>query len=182
MQICAECFRALRGLAEVGCLVVMLVVATPWAAAAVTVVECRDADGNVSFRDRCPPNVAKTGEKQLLPRGKKLAEKAAEAPPAQPVVLYAAPGCASCDLVRMHLRSRDIPFSERDAGSDPLIQAELKAAAGTLAVPTLTVGAQSVQGYDGPKIESALNAGGYPPETPPATEVEQNTANVVEQP
>ena len=32
-----------------------------------TVVECRDSDGTLSFRDHCPPNEAKTGEKRSVP-------------------------------------------------------------------------------------------------------------------
>ena len=40
-----------------------LLISAPALVCAVTVVQCRDEDGNVSFRDRCPPNIAKTGER-----------------------------------------------------------------------------------------------------------------------
>ncbi len=176
MQIYAGFIRAIQPRLRLSVLALLMATFANGAMAAVTVVECRDADGNVSYRDRCPPNAAKTGEKQLLPRVKKKVAAADEAPPTAPVVLYAAPGCASCDLVRLHLRGRNVQFTERDAGSDPIIQAELRAAAGTLAVPTLSVGTQAVQGYDGPKIDSALDAAGYPPLKPAAPTSQESTA------
>ena len=68
-------------------------------AGAVKVVECIDADGNSSFRDKCPPGMTMKGEKRLLgvggtDQGPSIEEIAA----ARPITVYSVPDCDACDL------------------------------------------------------------------------------------
>lgn len=83
------------------------------AATARTVVECRESDGTVSFRDRCAPNEAKTGEKHLRGATSRPSPSVAEIMKRHPVVLYAVPDCDTCDLVRLQLESRSIPSQKK---------------------------------------------------------------------
>jgi glutaredoxin len=143
-----------------------------FASHAVTVVECRSPDGNVSFRDRCPPGTEKTGQKRVA-TGKKRSATASETAAQNPVTLYSVPNCDACDLVRNRLTTRAIPFTEKSVETDVGAQQELKEKSGSLTVPTITVGAASIQGYDRTALDSGLERAGYPPpaptETAPAT-------------
>jgi hypothetical protein len=51
---------------------------------------------------------------------------------------------------------------ERDAAEDPTAQRQLERRSGSLRVPTLVIGAGTVQGYDPEAIEAALRDAGYP--------------------
>lgn len=134
-------------------------------AAALTIVECVDSEGNTSFRDSCPPEMTKKSQKEL--RGEPEPEvppSAAEIAENHPVTLFVAPNCNACDLVRNMLETRNIPFAEKDASEDPQIQAELSAVTeGALVVPTLTIGEEiKLTDYDKGKLESALSSVGFP--------------------
>ena len=65
--------------------------------------------------------------------------------PAEPI-LYTQAGCAESGKVRTWLVAHGIPFSERDAGSDPLA-AQALAATGTFATPLLVIGDDRVLGF-----------------------------------
>lgn len=135
-------------------------------ATAVTVVECRDTAGNVSFRDTCPPEMAKTGEKRVAGEkkgGPSIAEIAAK----NPVTLYSVPNCDACDLVRQRLESRGVPFSEKGVDNAADVQQELKAKTGSVTVPTVTIGAANVAGYDRTALDTTLEQAGFPPANPP---------------
>jgi glutaredoxin len=146
---------------RVACCLVALFI--PVTAPALTVVECVDADGHSSFRDKCPPGMSVKSTKEL--RGKPQAAEPGveEVANTNPVVLFSAPNCDACDLVRNQLERRKVPFAEKDSSTDAAIQAELAAVTGgPLTVPTVTVGAQKFTGYSKKELESALNQAGYP--------------------
>lgn len=133
-------------------------------APALTIVECVDADGNSSFRDSCPPEMSLKSKREV--RG----EPEPEEPPSaeeiardHPVTLYVAPNCNACDLVRNLLETRGIPFAEKDASEDPVVQAELSSVTeGPLVVPTVTIGDIKLSDYNKTEIESALASVGFP--------------------
>jgi glutaredoxin len=122
-----------------------------------------DSQGNVSYHDRPPPANSGYRVEEKNVRPKRLTSPAAnEAAQQAPVVLYSVPKCASCDLARAHLQKRNIPFSERNVESDVKLQDELKAKSGTLAVPTILVGAKVLNGYTEGWLDSELDSAGYP--------------------
>ncbi|MSR15659.1 MAG: glutaredoxin family protein [Gammaproteobacteria bacterium] len=129
---------------------------------AVTVVECKDAEGNVSFRDSCPPSMAKTGEKRVATGLNKKGSSLATAVATNPIILYSLPDCDACDLVRKRLELLDAPFTEKSVGDAADIQQELLAKAGNIAVPTVAVGTTNVAGYNRAALEAALKDAGYP--------------------
>ncbi len=128
-----------------------------------TVVECRNPDGTLSFRDHCPPNEAKTGEKRLRKAPRTTELSAAEIAKKNPVTLYAVPNCDACDLVRLHLQARAIPFTEKDVSSDADSQKELQTASGALTVPTVLIGTQAQAGYDRSALSQRLTEVGFKP-------------------
>ena len=79
-----------------------------------------------------------------------------------PVTLYANSCGEACTNARALLAKRGIPFADKNPEADAAAAAALKALAGALAVPTLTVGANSIQGFDEEGWNSALSAAGYP--------------------
>lgn len=77
-----------------------------------------------------------------------------------PVTLYTAPGCAPCDLGRLALQQRGVPFREWrvEAGAG----AELQRREGTTSLPVLRVGRQQVLGFEAGEWRRTLDAAGYP--------------------
>ena len=138
--------------------------------AARTVVECREADGSLSFRDHCPPNEAKTGEKRLRNAPKLLELSAAQIAKTTPVILYSVPNCDACDLIRFQLQSRTIPFTEKDVSSNAVTQQELQTASGALTVPTVLIGDKAQAGYDRAALNQRLTEVGFKPATAPAVD------------
>jgi glutaredoxin len=169
-----------RSLTRLSCLAALAaaVLAAPNLAAR-TVVECIDESGQKSFREFCPPGSLKRGEKKLqgkLAPGVDVAAVAAK----NPVTIYTIPKCDACDLMRLQLQQRGIPYTEKDASTDPVIQDELKALTGIkenlVKVPVMTVGKAVVGEYKPTEVNARLDEAGYPASsasgtaaTPPAT-------------
>ncbi len=147
-------------ISHVICLIVTLI--APLCVPAVTVVECLEKDGSTSFRDNCPPEMTVKSTKKL--RGTQVpAEGSEDAGNQTPVVLFTAPDCEACQLVRELLNGRSVPFTEKDSSQDRDIQAELMAVTGgALAVPTITIGDYKYSGYSRADLKSALDNAGYP--------------------
>jgi glutaredoxin len=128
-----------------------------------TVVECRDPDGTLSYRDHCPPNEAKTGEKRLRQAPQAAELSTAEIAKKNPITLFSVPNCDACDLVRMQLQARAIPFTEKDVSTAADTQKELQAASGALTVPTVMIGDQAQAGYDRAALNQRLTEVGFKP-------------------
>ena len=136
--------------------------AMPVNSSAVTVVQCRDRDGNVSYRDHCPPDAAKTGEQAVSNRpagARRLSREAAQQK--NPITLYSASECDYCELARLRLREKAIPFKEIDVSSDPERQKELQKISGALTVPTIVIGKTVLSGYSQSGLDSGLEQAGY---------------------
>ncbi|MEQ8233282.1 MAG: glutaredoxin family protein [Gammaproteobacteria bacterium] len=143
-------------------LLVLALLLLPATTPARTVVECIDGDGNVSFRDRCPPGMTKQGEKQLRGVGGDEAPSIDTIAAANPVTLYVVPQCDACDLVRNALDGYEIPFTVKDVQDDAAAQEELKGRSGGLTVPTTLIGERVLTGYSRDAIDGALRQAGYP--------------------
>jgi glutaredoxin len=143
----------------IGLLALALALAPP--AGAVTVLECVDADGTSSFRDKCPPGTTKKGEKQLLGVGGDDAPSIDELATTNPITLFSVPNCDACDLVRSRLDSRKLPYTEKNVQDDAALQEEMKAATGGLTVPAVTIGSKVLTGYSADALDGALDAAGY---------------------
>lgn len=149
------------------CILLFTVAVCVPAAAEVVIAECEDEDGSVSYRDRCPPGSQQVGSRALggrrapdqLPSAEELAAL-------YPVTLYRVPACDTCDLLRLILQDRGIPFAEIDVEQVPEAQSELKTLSGTARVPTVTVGKEVIAGFDRVLLQQTLDAVGYPSARP----------------
>jgi glutaredoxin len=78
-----------------------------------------------------------------------------------PVTLFAAKGCAPCDQARSWLKSHNIPFSEYSVETNSDIEA-LKSRFGEPQLPVVTIGGQSMKGFNAADLQGYLDAAGYP--------------------
>ena len=141
--------------------------ALPFASAAVTLYKWVDADGNVSYQDSPPPVGQKYEERSFSDEGARTGDRNAEiardrAIRENPVTLYRADNCESCDLVESILNANNAPFTAIPVDTDTQAQASLQALIGSIRVPTLTIGSRVINGTNRAAIEDALRANGYP--------------------
>ncbi|MCC6201738.1 MAG: glutaredoxin family protein [Gammaproteobacteria bacterium] len=128
--------------------------------AATTVVECFDRDGSVFFGSFCPPGSTKKAERRYKPE---LGANQNQAKHLPQVTLFSIAECDACDLVRNALDSREVPYNEKNVSDNKENQDELlRVTGGTLSVPTVLVGENSLRGYNRSAIDNALNQAGYP--------------------
>jgi glutaredoxin len=122
-----------------------------------------DKDGNVSYHDQ-PPSTAgyRVEEKNIGGRAASTERVPADVIAKFPVVLYATPKCSSCDSARAYLKSRGVPYSEKNVDGDRKLQDELIKQSGGLTVPTITVGSKVMKGYLESLLEGELDQAGYP--------------------
>lgn len=122
-----------------------------------------DKDGRVSYHDRPPPSDEyRVEERDLGSRARPATTPDEDVIKRFPVVLYMAPKCASCDNARSYLKSRGVPFTEKNVEGDRKLQDELIKQAGGLAVPTIIVGTKVMKGYLESLLEGELDQAGYP--------------------
>jgi glutaredoxin len=80
-----------------------------------------------------------------------------------PVTLYVSNNCGElCSDGRNLLSQRGIPYTERNAETNPADAEKLKQIAGALQVPLLMVGDRPVKGFDQGNWNSVLDGAGYP--------------------
>lgn len=146
-------------------LVMVLAVAGLSAAQAGTLYKWVDSQGRVSYHDQPPPEGSGYRvEEKNLGSGKKAEaddtlEKIVEK---YPVVLYSVPVCGSCDLARVYLQKRKVPFSEQNLENNGELQQTLKKKIGSLSAPTIMIGEKVMKGYVESILEGELDSAGYP--------------------
>lgn len=119
-----------------------------------------DKDGNVSYHDQPPADGGYRVEEKNI--GTRVEARASdEAAQKYPVVLYSASKCGACDTARVYLKSRGVPFTEKNVEGDRKLQDELIKQAGGLAVPTIMVGPKVMKGYMESLLEGELDQAGY---------------------
>lgn len=134
------------------------------AAAAATILQCEDAEGNRSFETSCPPGSKLVEEKNYYTGPKNSGPDLDSLQAEQPVTLYSVPACEACDVVRSYLNSRDTPFTEKNVENNVDLQEELSAITGELSVPVVTIGEAMVAGYNRAELKEKLDSAGYPDE------------------
>lgn len=123
-----------------------------------------DKDGRVSYHDKPPADAGyRVEEKNLGRRDQpKDDESLAKTAEKYPVVLYSASDCGSCDLARIYLQKRKIPFTEQNLNTTPEAQQEIKKKIGSLSAPTIMIGAKVMKGYVESLLAGELDDAGYP--------------------
>jgi len=72
------------------------------------------------------------------------------------VIVYSAPWCVFCHMVKEYLKGKRIGFKEIDVGSDPHAAKEFVAKTGQMGVPVIQIGEEMILGFDRQRIDSAL--------------------------
>ncbi|HWQ39381.1 MAG TPA: glutaredoxin family protein [Burkholderiales bacterium] len=125
-----------------------------------------DDQGRVHYSDSPPPPSARKIEKKRVP-GKPatagaLPYELQQAVRNHPVTLFVSECGQACTQARQLLAKRGVPHTELDA-TDPATQEQLKQlTGGSVEVPVLRVGRQTLRGFEAGQWNSALDAAGYP--------------------
>lgn len=125
---------------------------------AVNIYQCKDAQGNLSYQDHCPPGTTTLNEKQYSTA---TSDAGSTQSNTSPLTLYVVPNCDSCKQVEDFLAARGIAVSEKDVNKSIDLQNELRKAAGQLRVPALMVGDKALIGYNRSELLDALSKAGY---------------------
>lgn len=132
---------------------------------AETLYKWIDSQGRVSYHDHLPPADSEYRVETKNVNGgnkSKSDDTLAGAAEKFPVVLYSVPECGSCDLARLYLQKRKVPFTESNLNDNPELQQTLKKKIGSVSVPTLTIGDKVMKGYVESVLEGQLDEAGYP--------------------
>ena len=134
------------------------------AAAAAQLYRWVDEKGRVEWRDTPPPAEAKNVEQRKM-GGSNTIETSSrpysvqQAVKKHPVTLWVFDCGEPCTTARAHLARRRVPHPERHASQE---SDALKKLTGSLEVPVLVVGSQTIKGYLDTDWDLALDHAGYP--------------------
>ncbi|MBI5783022.1 MAG: glutaredoxin family protein [Gammaproteobacteria bacterium] len=146
-----------------------LAVAGLSAAQAGALYKWMDSQGRVSYHDQPPPEGSGYRvEEKNLGSGKKPAvdDTLGKIVEKYPVILYSVPVCGSCDLARIYLQKRKVPFTEQNLENNGELQQSLKKKLGSLSAPTIMIGEKVMKGYVESILEGELDTVGYPKSEP----------------
>lgn len=125
-----------------------------------------DEHGRVHYSDQPPPPNAKKVEEKKIDDNtietRELPYAVREAARKHPVTLYASACGEPCDKARELLKTRGVPFNEKNP-EKPELSEELKKLTGALEIPVLQVGQSKVlKGFEQGQWHRELDAAGYP--------------------
>jgi glutaredoxin len=72
-------------------------------------------------------------------------------------ILFTQPGCLSCELMRVYLEAREIPFEERDISVDSEARRAMTDLYDSCETPTLVIDAEVVTGFDPVRLDQLLD-------------------------
>lgn len=136
------------------------------APAAAELYKWVDADGNVHYTDTPPPANAKKTERKKLgdkPTAQAVPYSLQQATKNFPVTFYTYADCGEiCDRAAALLAKRGIPHTTRDPMDPATRQELLQLTKGEKVAPVLTVGSQTLTGFEEGAWNAALDTAGYP--------------------
>lgn len=74
------------------------------------------------------------------------------------VILFTQPGCLSCELMRIYLEARAIPFEERDITTDPDSRRTMTETYDSTETPTMVIGDEVITGFDPARLDQFLDS------------------------
>jgi glutaredoxin len=78
------------------------------------------------------------------------------------ILLFTQPGCLSCEIMRIFLEAKGLPFEERDMELDAAARLELLEVYHSRTAPTLVIlapsGAEVIEGFDPDRLDLLLSA------------------------
>lgn len=137
-------------------------------AASAQLYRWTDENGRVHVTDTPPPPSARNVKRKTFTdsgavpaAGEILPYAVQTAAKTFPVKLYTAPDCAPCGAARNLLNARGVPFKEVSV-VDAAQTEELRKVAGSLAVPTVSIGSSVQRGFAAGAYHALLDDAGYP--------------------
>lgn len=73
------------------------------------------------------------------------------------LVLFTQPGCLSCELMRIYLEARELPFEERDISKDPDARRIMTETHGSNETPTMLIDDEVIIGFDPSLLDQILD-------------------------
>jgi glutaredoxin len=64
------------------------------------------------------------------------------------ILIFTQPGCFSCEILRIYLEARELPFEERDISTDQEARRTMTETYGSNETPTLLLDGEVVIGFD----------------------------------
>ena len=151
---------------NIGLVILLMVMAIDLSAAqAETLYKWIDSQGRISYHDQPPPADSNFRVEEKVVNGSRRPRQEdtlAKVVEKYPVVLYSVPDCGSCDLARLYLEKRKVPFSEQNLNTSAELQQTLKKKIGSLSAPTIMIGDKVMKGYVESVLEGQLDDAGYP--------------------
>ena len=148
---------------KVSAIAAVLTLALTGAAAAAQLYRWVDDKGRVEWRDTPPPAEARNVEQRSMGGNtietSNLPYSVQQAVKKHPVTLWVFDCGEPCTTARKHLAKRGVPYTERNAAKE---SEALKKLTGSLEVPVLVVGVQTIKGYLDADWDLALDNAGYP--------------------
>ena len=74
------------------------------------------------------------------------------------VILFTQPGCLSCELMRIYLEARAIPFEERDITADPEFRRIMTETYDSTETPTLVIDGEVIPGFDPAMLDQIFDS------------------------
>lgn len=74
------------------------------------------------------------------------------------VLLFTQPGCLSCELMRIYLEARGIPFQEHDITTDPDSRRLMTETYDSTETPTLVIADEVITGFDPARLDQYLDS------------------------
>ncbi|WCN37722.1 glutaredoxin family protein [Aneurinibacillus uraniidurans] len=71
------------------------------------------------------------------------------------IIVYSAPGCSTCELVKNFLREKEYDFEVRDLLANREYQKEVEAF-GLLGIPVTVINGKAIKGFDPGALERML--------------------------
>lgn len=73
------------------------------------------------------------------------------------IIIYSAPWCVYCKMVKAYLDENKIEYTELDVSADDKAKDEMIEKSGQLGIPVVDIDGKIIIGFDKPAINSALN-------------------------
>ena len=74
------------------------------------------------------------------------------------VLLFTQPGCLSCELMRIYLEAREIPFQEHDISTDLESRRLMTETYDSTETPTLVIADEVITGFDPARLDQYLDS------------------------
>ena len=138
------------------------------AQAVTKIYECVDDAGNSTYEQFCPPGTTPAEEKDIHTGGGDTATKpraaSATTTPDVEILMYSAPNCDACLILRGVLDEYKAPYTDKNVNSSDEVKRELQEKTGgaaTLTIPTIIVGETVITGYKKDSLISTLEKAGF---------------------